>query len=550
MDDEQGGLFDGPDDPPVPDEVLPATVSRYASIGERMFLPNEHLIIQDDTCTELALRALADILEDARTPGQYGGIVDIEAKVLQQGRVVYTRDALWVYDSECKVWVKVEASVLENRIAGYRQTQYGKPKTAQKTVMVQDDQGDLVERITEVKVYKRLRMTAAKMASAARMARVLVGRSEFFEGAPTGLNFQDGLLLLDKQRQWQIYPENRQHHRQRFIYPFSSPSTQHLLAPVDDPRWAQVCPVLHKILATSLPGQIDDWRALRMRFGLALAGLSQHVRGAHLWFIGPMGCGKSSIATAFGAMFPSETRTEVQIHAASEYKTAALERSRINVVEECKAVTTPDFFKAALTCGENGRVELRDVGEKAMSVNLKMLAIMCSNNRPEMPSQDVQAIVNRFTIIQFQKFSGPADIAIGRQMQEQARGLVEWGLAGFYDFLQTGYLVESKQSELLKRSWWRSSDNVLLWAASELPSEPGGLVPVHQPTLKNGAFQHYLAWCEASNIQPRQRKTLQEFRKALDDLGLAIVRKGKHNVSHIQNVRLKTPRPDLDSFES
>lgn len=534
------------EDVPLPEIVQPVMVSRYANMGERLFLPNEHLVIQDDTCTELALRALADILEDADSPRQHSGMVEIEAKVLQQQRIVYTRDALWVFDSECKVWVRIEDSVLDNRIVGYRQVQYGKPEVTVKIAMVEDrNTGEMVERATEVKTYKRLRMTAAKMASAARMARVLIGRSEFFEGAYVGLNFQDCMMLLDKDKRWKIYHDNRQHHRQRFIYPFSSPTGAYLLAPVEDPRWEQVCPVLHKILNTSLPGQVDDWRAIRMRFGLALAGLSQQVRGAHLWFIGPPGCGKSSIAAAFGALFPLETRTDVHIHSASEYKTAALERSRINIVEECKAITTPDFFKSVLTCGEHGRVELRDVGEKAISANLKMMAIMCSNNRVEMPSQDVQAIVSRFTIIPFTQFKGPADITIGRQMQEQARGLIEWSMAGFYDWQANG-LLESKQSELLKKSWWRSSDNVLLWAASELPADPDGFVPVHQPTLKNGAFQHYLQWCEASNIQIRQRKNLQDFRKALDDLGLAIVRKGKHNVSHIQGVRLKTPRPDLD----
>jgi phage/plasmid-associated DNA primase len=548
VDDEQAGLFDGPpEDISAPAEVPLPSASRYLTMGERVFTENEHLVIHDKDCTELGLRALADILADADMPMDHRGLVELEAKVVRQGRIIYTRDSLWVYDLDCKVWVKIQANVLESRIAGYWQVQYGKPKVTQKVVMVEDpDTKEMVERVTDVKTYKRLHMSAAILASAAKMAKIKVGRPDFFDNAPVGLNFQDGLMLVDKDRRWQFYSQDRQHHRQRYIYPFSSPPTQYLLAPVDDPRWQQVCPVLHKILTTSLPGQLDDWRAIRMRFGLALAGLSQHVRGAHLWFVGPQGCGKSSIAAAFGALFPDQTRTTVHLHDASEYMTAPLERSRINVVEECNKIRTPDFFKAALTCGEHGRIEVREVGSPAMSVNLKMLAIMCSNNRPEMPSKDVQAITSRFTIVQFQKFQGPADTTIGRQMQEQARGLIEWSLAGFCDWLQTGGLVESKQSELLKRSWWRSSDNVLLWAASELLNEPGGFVPVHQPTLKSGAFQHYLGWCEASNISPRQRKSLQDFRKALDDLGLVIVRKGKHNVSHIQGVRLKTPRPDLD----
>lgn len=549
--DEQEGLFDFDVDtaPEPPQEVLPVTVSRYVEAEDILVLPNEHLVIPDDTCDELALRALADILDHLEMPGNHGGMADLEVKVLRQGRVVYTREAFWVFDTECKVWIKLGDKLVANRIAAYRQTQYGKPTMEDKTVWeVNEDTGIKEPVVRQVKVYKRLRMTAAKNASALKMAQILVGRDAFFERAFVGLNFQDCLMLLDADHRWKMYHSERQNHRQRSIYPFSSPTFHYMDAPVTDERWEQVCPVLCRVLKSSLPNQHDDWRAIRMRFGLAMAGLSQHVRGAHLWFVGPKGSGKSSVATAFGALFPKEARTGVLIHKASEYKTGDLERSRINIVEECESIAqnSVDFFKSALTCGMHGTVECRDVGKPVVHANLKMFQIMCSNGQPEMPSKEVQIILDRFTLVHFQRFPGKADITIGRQMEEQARGLIEWSMAGFYDWQANG-LIESKESALLKKSWWRSSDNILLWAASELRPEPEGAIPVHQPHLKTGAFEHYLKWCENSNILPRQRKTLQEFRKALNELELDVRVAGHHNVLSICGQRLKSQRADIPS---
>ena len=167
-----------PDDVPAAEPMAPRE-SRYLKAGDKVFLPNEHLTISDDTCTEIGLRALADILDDLDMPGQHpGGITGVEAKVIRQGRMVFTRGALWVYDTECHVWVKVEPSVLETRVAGYRQTQYGRPDIERKIRYVKADDGEDREEEVEHKIYKRLRMTAAKLSSAVKMAQTLVSSGQ------------------------------------------------------------------------------------------------------------------------------------------------------------------------------------------------------------------------------------------------------------------------------------------------------------------------------------------------------------------------------------
>ncbi len=534
-----------PDDVPAAEPMAPRE-SRYLKAGDKVFLPNEHLIIPDETCDEIGLRALADILDDLDMPGQHpGGMTGVEAKVIKQGRVVYTRGALWVYDVECHVWVRIDHSVLLNRVANYRQVQYGKPKIERKIKWVKGDDGEGREEEYELKTYKKLHMTMTKAANAAKMAETLVARDRFFEDAPVGLNFQDCFMALDADRKWRVYEEQRQEHRQRYIYPFSSPRAQCMDWPVDDERWAEVCPVLWRVLNSSMPGQVDDWRAIRMRFGLALAGLSQHVRGAHLWLTGPRGCGKSSLASAFGSLFPAETRTGVALHDASEYRTGALERSRVNIVGECGAIPAraADFFKDSLTAGEHGTIEVRDVGEKAMQIKPRFFQIYCSNGAPTMPPKEAQNFLNRFTVVTLRPFKGAADTTIGRQMEEQSRSLLTWAFAGFFDWQQNG-LIESMESKLTKARWWRSTDNVLLWAASELvfKADADG-VPVTQPAMRSGAFEHYLDWCERSNIQPRNRRTLQEFRSSLSDLELDVRRHGSYAISWIHGASLRERRP-------
>lgn len=495
---------------PPPHAEIPR--SRYSTLPMH---PIASLLVRvsNNSCTELGRRALLDAYECLTGPGEHGGAAQVEYKFTQEAHVRFVEDKFWFYDSAFGIWVSVKPEVIMRYIAAYEGLKYGEPN--------------------KNGTYKSLLMSRSLAKGSLEMAKDLVKVEDFFHDAPIGLVFTDYFYRFDTVKNTFVIDDHAPEHRQRFRYPFESPPQELCHLEVDDPEWHKWCPTFMRLLMNSLPSQRDSWRAIRQRFGLALAGQSHKIRGAHIWLTGPKNNGKSTVARGFSRLFPPDARTTVDVHMAKEYSTGDLAHSRVNVCPEVSEVTSPDLLKQLLT-GEETSV--RDVGSAAISITPQFFQICCSNGAPAF-LRHADSILDRFTVLPVERQPGRANPHLLEWIDHDRRGLVAWALAGFCDYSVNG-LCEPEASTRIKAEWVQGSSQPLRWLRECCEAAPNTVLPFNRPNTRDGAFQHYLKWCDETNVAPAKRGDSREFLEAMRSGGIRVKKCGKQNVTSLVGYRL------------
>lgn len=492
----------------------PVAESRFQEAMTRDLRGSDVVILRDGSGHEIGIRALADILHHAAYPLNYSW-VEVESFVRNSKRIAFDGTALTFWDEECGVWVELPRSIIEKFIQSYAAVQYGDPNK-------------------RTGLRKRVQLEKAKLASARDLAITAVHRHGFFDDTSPGLQFLDKFVYYDGEMIGKRPPAPEL--KQRDQYSFVAPDERWLGLAVDDEEWSQICPPLWHVLTGSIFGDKNDWRAIQQRFGLALFGQSNLLRGAHLWFVGPPGTGKNTVAMAFSSLFPQQTRTSVWIHQVQEYLTSPLLRSRINICGEVRRIRTLDYFKDATS---DALIPVRKAQGENLMCKPRFLQVCCSNSTPKIDvdtgavEEEVKSIVDRFVIIPFKRFEGAARPAFGQEMEAAARGLIGWALAGMLDWNLTRELEVGSRSERIKQAWIQASDPIAQWAAERLiPAEDR-----HLP-IKTAAWRDYRRWCEESNVPRGKVGTEADFSRGIRALGLPVGKKTNLAISCLIGLKL------------
>lgn len=501
----------------------PVAESKFRAAGERALFGVDTLVIHDGSGQEIGIRALCDLMLHANRPQNHGSLVACSTVVSSGSRVIYTDHesgpGFWFWDSECGVWVEVSLSVVERYIGKYHGVWYGEinKKTGKR---------------------KRCQFEISKVHSARLMGAIEAYRPDPWSHAPFGLQFLDRFLWYRKETQSVEIDAPRPDLRQRLQYPFTMPDPAWMqqLAP-DDEEWGRICPPLWHILSGSVFGDKRDWRALQQRLGLALFGMNNLLRGAHIWFVGPKGSGKNTISLSFASVFPRAARTAVPLFDVQEYRTSPLRRSRINVCGEVRKVRTLSFLKDATT---DSLLPTRRAGEEETEIEARFLQIFASNESPEVEGGyiEIESLLDRFVLVPFRAFSGPARPNLRAEMDVHARGLVGWALAGFWDWLQTQELEQGSRSGLLKQAWLSRGNPIALWAAGRLVRAVGESI-----YLQTDAWGDYLRWTALVNLDKKKVGDRNEFISGIRQLGFPTGTKGKHHALSIDGFSFMLPDP-------
>lgn len=522
----------------VPAVAVPREQGYLVQLGSAVLQPSENLALRDGSHVTLALRVLADLLEPPQSDGSRrvgrGHFEEVEMwrfkSQLDEGRrVVWDGSRLWGWDRWAQLWVEIPLMALKRFALSYEGIRYGDANASGQK--------------------KQLMLTTSIVESVARMAETMCSRGRIFDSAAAGVQFLDWFIFADRADGYYTIGarESCPELYQRYQYPFRCPDLAALPAEVDDPQWAEICPPLWHVLTGSIVGSQAEWLAIQQRLGLALFGMSNQLRGSHLWFVGPPSTGKNTLMGAFAHLFPLESQTAVDIANAPRWETATLSGSRVNWIGEVDEITQPAFMKDA---SSDSLLMVRDTGEKGFTIKPRFLCMMGANHPPKIRDRKAfKAILSRFHFVKLRPFKGPPRPDFGDEMRACQEGLVAWALAGYLSWCRTGELEQGTQSGEVRALWLNSSSPAGQWLIESLEpvSEGAGqFLPIRT------AWDGYLRWCDASNISMKAAGTIQGFQEFLESAGIEIARRGKYKepaiVSHKLIVTGASKRSEVPAY--
>lgn len=294
------------------------------------------------------------------------------------------------------------------------------------------------------------------------------------------------------------------------------------------------CPQFGAFLKSVAPDQ-DLRRFLRTALGYSITGLIKEQKA--LFMLGRGSNGKGTLTRAVenvvgplysGQMSPSFLKGANKGSANGPTPALmALQRPRILFCTESerrRGIDEP-FFKQ-LTGGDqlSGRHNYGD----PESFRPRGKLLLSTNEMPDWDREN-DALWRRVLVIPFtQKFSGSSrDNDLDEKLSAEASGILNWLIAGAFDYLQAGRLPECTEVEMATSDARERADSVHMWVGAECERSAKGRIGAQH------AFDAYSRFTSRKGIEAL---TIHKFRARMVSLGLE-QRRTKQGISYI-GVRL------------
>lgn len=355
---------------------------------------------------------------------------------------------------------------------------------------------------------------------ALKIARARVTDEEFFEGAPKGVGFQNGFVVVEP-----TGPSLRQHapsNRNRWAYSFDY-----------DPSAA--CPRWMDFLESVWEGDADRAEkiaAAQEFIGAALVGVAPRFKTA-ITLYGESDSGKSTFLDIVQALFPRGSVCTIALSLLqNEYRRAKLAGKLLNVVAEVQAaeLLESEAFKA-IVAGDV--VEGRPIREAPIEFRPVAAHLFAANTLPRVADKS-EAVWRRWLVLTFnrqfarQPASGQPTARtdlVEQVLATDVPGMLAWALEGLARLLANKAYTIPKSSREVLAAWRKDSNLVELFVDDEVLFVP------EASTLAKLFYGRYTSWCaENGHKHPFAHPT---FSKEL----LKIVRKriGKNDVTKAVN---------------
>jgi len=143
------------------------------------------------------------------------------------------------------------------------------------------------------------------------------------------------------------------------------------------------------------------------------------------------------------------------------------------------------------------------------------LLMLATNHKPRFQGQD-DGLWRRVKLIQFARFFRPdeRDHALTGTLRSEAPGIIAWAVRGAVEWYANG-LQDPDVIREATREYRETSDPL----AGFLPDVLAVTGDTAHSVGLSDAFGAYLDWCEAENLQPRERWTKRKFGAAMEERG-------------------------------
>lgn len=445
----------------------------------------------DDVAAEHDAALAARVDHEAEKCLQRGDDVEIAElivkKMLIEAPWVHSAESFWVYSTSSGAWEAREDEIVRAMAMEYAGA-----------AVFHRKHGDRVE-------TRALKLNNGRVDGIVRCVQTILHEKEFFEGATTGICFQNGFVSVDASGVTTI-GVHKPEHRARFTLPYFYSETQ-------IPKWRE-------FMRDIFVGD-DDMMAkiecIREFVGLCLIGrITPFEKSLILYGAGSNG--KSVLLQTVLDIFPVRMRTAVPPQLWSEeYHLARLDSSAINVVSELpqrellESQSTKQVISGDLCTARRPR-------ENAFDFRPRAGHIFASN--PPLPQVNdfSPGFWRRWTLIAFnRRFEGQAMIAKEKLLAELVKeipGIVYWCIEGAARAIRSGKLCEVPSSVAALDRWRKSSDQIATFIEEECERT--------EEKLQFGVdeiYRGYRTWCGRSGHKTIGRT---RFRERVEACGVAL----------------------------
>lgn len=423
---------------------------------------------------EEKLRRISDYAPLARF--ERGDDVEVAKQLLEdmayvaKGGVVATRGALYQYDDDLGVWVRLDENLITGLIHYYAGCAKG-------------ESGAL-----------RLSSGACEGIYKCTLRHPSIYKPAFFDDVGAGIACSNGYVTVTKDGV-RLVPHSAEHRA-------TSRIDIEYDVDADNEGWV----ALLDTLFDGCPDAQDRKFMLQEFVGACICGLATDYAKV-MMLTGSGANGKSTFVEAIESLFPSESVVSVPPQRLKDdYWVMRLEGAMLNTVSEIsdKAITDTERLKGAVT---GDTISGRSPYGRPVEFKAKAGHLFSCNELPGTVDNS-QGFWRRFLVVDFPRDFSKLPIkdqlskgTILRGLKKYRAGMFAWALHGAVRLLRNGEYTHHEAHVVIMDEWRRDVDSVADFVASctSQAIEPRPLSEIHAS---------FTAWCEGSGRKPMSLRSL------------------------------------------